>query len=228
MSQQAIDDKLLACIHCGFCLPACPTYRVLGDEADSPRGRLLLMRAVAEGRLPAEDPSFQLHLDRCLGCRACEPVCPADVPYGELLEHARGEINRVRPTSGLSKLLLSTFGERRRSGVAGFLGRFLRGSGLPSLLARALPSGWRSTRMAMGMLDSSGPWSGLRQAGWVRTAETAAVDDPTDQEAPAAEPAPAKAPVPRGRVGILAGCVQKGLFGRVSAATARTRASRAP
>src|SRR4026207_2508745 len=86
------EDKLLACIHCGLCLEACPTYVITGDQNDGPRGRLYLMRAVGEGRLRSESPAFERPTDRCLGWRACEQVCPAGVEYGELLEAARGEL----------------------------------------------------------------------------------------------------------------------------------------
>ena len=86
------EDKLLACIHCGLCLEACPTYVITGDENDGPRGRLYLMRAVGEGKLSNESRAFERHIDRCLGCRACEQVCPAGVEYGQLLEAARGEL----------------------------------------------------------------------------------------------------------------------------------------
>jgi glycolate oxidase iron-sulfur subunit len=78
-----------ACVHCGFCLQACPTYLALGDENDSPRGRIVLMRALVDGTLDLRDPSVDTHISRCLGCRACETVCPSGVPYGHLLEATR-------------------------------------------------------------------------------------------------------------------------------------------
>ncbi len=84
------------CIHCGLCLTACPTYRELKIEPDSPRGRLYLMRGLAEGRI-APDADLVQHLDQCLGCRACETVCPAGVPYGRLLEETRGQLERRQP-----------------------------------------------------------------------------------------------------------------------------------
>ena len=83
------QDLLAACISCGFCLPACPTYKLTLDERSSPRGRITLMRAVDSGRLPVEDPTVREQSSYCLGCRACEPVCPAGVQYGALLERWR-------------------------------------------------------------------------------------------------------------------------------------------
>ena len=112
-SLAAQEDRLMSCVHCGFCLPACPTYVRLGDEADSPRGRLYLMRAVAEGRLDAGSDAFQTHIDRCLGCRACEPVCPAGVEYGMLLERAREAATQARPGAPLSRLMLWVFSRPR-------------------------------------------------------------------------------------------------------------------
>jgi len=85
--------ELHTCIHCGLCLTACPTYRTLKLEPDSPRGRLYLMRGLAEGRIAPSDPLVG-HLDRCLDCRACETVCPAGVPYSRLLEATRGQLTR--------------------------------------------------------------------------------------------------------------------------------------
>lgn len=90
------------CVHCGFCLPACPTYAELGEEMDSPRGRIVLMKEVLEGTLSAE--SARPFIDRCLGCLACEPACPSGVPYGELLHPFRAS---VRPRLGIVTRLWS-------------------------------------------------------------------------------------------------------------------------
>ena len=79
-------ELLDACISCGFCLPACPTYKLTGDETSSPRGRINLMRALEAGALGDDDPTVLEESSFCLGCRACEPVCPAGVQYGALLE----------------------------------------------------------------------------------------------------------------------------------------------
>jgi glycolate oxidase iron-sulfur subunit len=100
------EDKLLACIHCGLCLEACPTYVITGNENDGPRGRLYLMRAVAEGRLENTSKAFATHIDRCLGCRACEQVCPAGVEYGQVLEASREVLLESQPKSDLGNKLL--------------------------------------------------------------------------------------------------------------------------
>ncbi|MFF3348938.1 (Fe-S)-binding protein [Streptomyces sp. NPDC002779] len=90
MTDSVFDPDLLSrCISCGFCLPSCPTYAATGDEASSPRGRINLMRALQNGDLDPYDPTLQEQSSQCLGCRACEPVCPAGVEYGQLLEQWR-------------------------------------------------------------------------------------------------------------------------------------------
>ena len=112
-------DELETCIHCGLCLTACPTYRTLKIEPDSPRGRLYLMRGLSEGRIAPDDP-LVTHLDNCLDCRACETVCPAGVPYSRLLEQTRGQLHRRAPRA-------RGFGSPLRS-----LGEFVLKSVLPN------------------------------------------------------------------------------------------------
>lgn len=91
-AERFLDDrKSSSCIHCGLCLSSCPTYLITGNENDSPRGRIYLMRALQDGRLPLQETSVR-HLDLCLGCRACEAACPSGVPYGDLLEHTREHV----------------------------------------------------------------------------------------------------------------------------------------
>src|SRR5512135_1364976 len=83
------------CVHCGFCLATCPSYQVLGDELDSPRGRIYQIKQVLEGAEPTR--SQQIHLDRCLTCRSCETTCPSGVEYGHLLDIGRAAVDeRVR------------------------------------------------------------------------------------------------------------------------------------
>jgi len=95
-----------ACVHCGFCLAACPTYGELGQEMDTPRGRIVLMKQVLEGSLPYQ--SAQTHIDRCLGCLACEPACPSGVAYRDLINPFRALMRRDQPAarpSGLRRFL---------------------------------------------------------------------------------------------------------------------------
>ncbi len=91
-------DEILNCMHCGFCLPACPTYTQTGLETYSPRGRIALMKGVASGHL-AIDAEFEQNMNACLGCRACETACPAGVPYGGLLETARAVVSEQKYTT---------------------------------------------------------------------------------------------------------------------------------
>src|SRR5690349_14918334 len=93
-------DLMRQCIHCGFCLPTCPTYAVLGVEMDSPRGRIYQMQAVAEGRLGITN-DFVDHMYCCVGCRACETACPSGVQFGKLIEAAREQI-QLTPTEASS------------------------------------------------------------------------------------------------------------------------------
>ncbi len=91
---------LRSCVHCGFCLASCPTYQLLGDELDSPRGRIYLMKQLLEGE--PVSASTQLHLDRCLGCRACESACPSGVQYGRLLDLGRSLTEQRVPRTALA------------------------------------------------------------------------------------------------------------------------------
>jgi len=104
-----IDYELfLDCVHCGLCTSACPTYVELGDENDSPRGRIYLMRALTDGRVPLT-PEVQCHLDLCLDCRACESACPSGVQYGKLIEPFRIHLARAAPAAGKLGLLQRLF-----------------------------------------------------------------------------------------------------------------------
>lgn len=132
------EDELLNCMRCGFCLPTCPTYIESGyKESHSPRGRIAMMKAVVDGMIePDED--FERSLDLCLGCRACEPVCPSGVNYGHLLEEARDIINQNKkfslPTRVVRKAVfdgLFPHPNRMRT-LTGFIGFYQR-SGIQTI-----------------------------------------------------------------------------------------------
>ena len=123
------------CVHCGFCLQACPTYLALEDENDSPRGRILLMRALVEGTLPIDDDAVRTHIDRCLGCRACETACPSGVPYGRLLEATRATLTHRRPLALVARMLLWVFARPGALALAMAAGRVIRWTRLGALLS---------------------------------------------------------------------------------------------
>lgn len=146
MNAQFLEsDKALACVHCGLCLGSCPTYLETGNENESPRGRIYLMRALQDGRVPLSDSSVR-HIDLCLGCRACESACPSGVQYGALLESTREHVEKSHRRSLFQTLLrryaidqIIPFPERmslalwparlaKQFGILNFLPKFMRDS----------------------------------------------------------------------------------------------------
>ena len=211
----AQEDRLAPCVHCGFCLPACPTYVRLGDENDSPRGRLYLMGAVVEGRLAPDSEAFQTHIDRCLGCRACEPVCPSSVAYGVLLEAARETIFRARKTPAATRMLLAIFSSGALTKWSMRLARAVRGLGLAGRAARWMPGNrvFHPIRFGLAMLDAS--------RGRLPVGPPPGSESPGASQARSSDGATRRGEADRGRVGMLRGCVQAGLFARVNDATER-------
>jgi glycolate oxidase iron-sulfur subunit len=181
-----------ACVHCGFCLQACPTYLTLEDENDSPRGRIVLMRSLLEGTLPPESETVQTHIAQCLGCRACETACPSGVPYGHLLEATRATLAQHSPIPLIARVILSVFSHPvlMRAAMAG--GRVARATGVAKLLSR-LPG---RLGFSMAMLAST-----KREPAATRTAVGNGK---------------------RGSVAMLTGCVMEGLFANTNDATERT------
>ncbi len=148
------ERVLRSCVHCGFCLATCPTYQVLGDERDSPRGRIYLMKAVFEGAAPTK--TTQQHLDRCLTCRNCETTCPSGVEYGKLLDAGRTVVAREvgrRPHHAAWRWLIARgLGTRWLFEAVLAAGRMIRGL-LPLALQRKVP-----------MHDAAGVWPAPRHA----------------------------------------------------------------
>jgi glycolate oxidase iron-sulfur subunit len=185
---ESMAHAVQTCVHCGFCLAACPTYSELNAEADSPRGRIVLMKQVLEGTLPLA--SAQPHLDRCLGCLACEPACPSGVPYRDLISPFRAtqEPQVRRPwTASVRRWLAAR--------VIPYPGRFrlaLVGARLGRALGRLVP-GFLRPMLAL-----------------------APAEVPTAVVLPAV--APAQGPR-RARVALLAGCAQQVLDPDINAAT---------
>ena len=147
----AMAGAVAQCVHCGFCLPACPTYTVMREEMDSPRGRIILMKSVLEGEIQLEEALP--YIDRCLGCLGCVTACPSGVPYGELVTPFRSyaQERRQRPLGQnlLRRLALETLphpGRFRLAAQAGQLARPLQGllpealANLVELLPRELPA----------------------------------------------------------------------------------------
>ena len=148
-------DRIVAladqCVLCGLCLPHCPTYALDRIEAESPRGRIMQFRALALGQLDAT-PAAHAHLDHCLGCRNCEPVCPARVRYGDLLVEGRALLRRQRPPSAAQRLLEWLAARPRRLQAAASVARRLRWLLPPALRRRAAT------------LRASQRWPGLTRA----------------------------------------------------------------
>lgn len=165
---QTLDyEQLMNCMRCGFCQPSCPTFRETGLEAASPRGRIALMKAVADG-LMEPDAAFKQQMDLCLGCRACEPVCPSDVKYGQLLEQTREVLfEHTEPQPGavplrrLHKLAKPVFKRHRRLRLMSTILQAYQRSGLQRLARRGrmlrwLPQHMQTMERIMPQADSRG------------------------------------------------------------------------
>jgi glycolate dehydrogenase iron-sulfur subunit len=195
--QTALIDK---CVHCGFCLPSCPTYILWGEEMDSPRGRIYLMKAGLEGRT-AMTPSFVKHFDACLGCMACVTACPSGVQYGPLIERTRAQIERHHQRGLADRLFRSAlfsiipYPKRLRVLLAPlvFFGGAVEAFGR-SAISNLLPPRAR-TLMRLAPRVS---WEALMR--------------------PVAEKTPASSPR-RLKAGLLTGCVQRLVFSHVNVAT---------
>ena len=181
------------CVHCGFCLAACPTYKVMGEEMDSPRGRILLMKQALEGNL--QDDDARPYIDRCLGCLACETACPSGVRYRELLVPYRARLEERRPLHErlYRRALLYTLESPTRFRVAHAAGRLGR------RIARGLPTrfGGHKVRALLSLLPQNLPRP-----------------EPLPAHAPAIG-------VRRARVALLTGCVQRALRPSINSATVR-------
>jgi glycolate oxidase iron-sulfur subunit len=204
----SVSPALDPCVHCGFCLPACPTYLATGDESDSPRGRIVLMRGLARGELTPNDPAVTEHLDHCLGCRGCEPACPSGVEYGRGLEATRAwlaEQNGIRP---LARMVLAVFGHRWLWWPLLTAARWTRDLGL----ARWVFGGGRAGFSAAMLAASRGPWPGSGDDGRASTPDAGLAGSPDH-------------PPTRPPVQVFTGCVMSTLFGHVNDATERVLAA---
>ena len=193
------------CVHCGLCLAYCPTFSELGTEMDSPRGRIFMIKSLAEGRMQLTDPTVE-HLSLCLDCRACETVCPAGVPYGRLIEAAKAEIERQRPGSLVRRAFRwANFGmllkHPRLLRLAAWKLRLYQTTGLQTLVRKS-----GLVKLLPGTLPA---WEALL---------------PTMPAGADRAPLPALVPAEgekRARVALLSGCVQSVVFGAHNRATAR-------
>jgi glycolate oxidase iron-sulfur subunit len=198
-------EALDPCVHCGFCLPACPTYLATGDESESPRGRIVLMRELERGDMSTMDSGLTEHLESCLGCRGCEPACPSGVAFGRALETARRTLSATHGLSIPLRILLHIFSSTPLWRSSLTLARWFRSSGLPSRLSANGRIGF-----AMGMLAATRQDAVGRSPSLVREAGSQ--------------------PVPTGgtrrpTVALFRGCVMDTLFDHVHAATRRTLAA---
>lgn len=207
-------DLLSDCVHCGFCLPACPTYVLWGEEMDSPRGRIYMMAKASQGEAPL-DAQFGRHMDNCLGCMACMTACPSGVQYDKLIEDTRFQVERNLPRSSsdsiFRKLLFATFPHPRRLRALAIPMRIYQRSGLQRLVRATGILKFSPKRLAaMESLLPTVPKNLLRRLPRVT---------------PATAPSNAATKAHSTRVGMLAGCVQQVFFQHVNEATLRVLAA---
>jgi glycolate oxidase iron-sulfur subunit len=193
----------LDCVHCGLCLPVCPTYRETGRETASPRGRIYLMRGVAEGRIPL-DAGVAEEAYLCLGCRACETACPSGVRFGRLVEGTRAAVERAELRRGLAKR------------VEAFALRAIVPR--PRRLRAAIDALWIAQKLRLDRAARAFLPASLREL-----VDAAPRVPPRRSRAPQPEIVPARGER-RGRVALFVGCVMPELFGAVHAATVRVLA----